>query len=242
MCYNIKKISQKGRAKPLLSLYRSIGLFIGAIIFLISCAFCDDLIFNVSYSGTGIVCQSQVEEFLYSKGIKKFTTFSSIDLNKLEDEILASNKNLSFVSCEKSGNTLKISLVFAKDKLPTLDGTKDALVSDVDGKIRSLKVYRGTALVSVGDCVKARDTLVDGYVMIREEKVQTNVIASAVIECEKILTYYSEKDNEQSIYQILAEQEIKEEHVESSTVIKQKIDDGYEYLVTINYLRILLVG
>ena len=64
----------------------------------------------------------------------------------------------------------------------TLGDSKESLKSNVNGTIEEISVLRGTALVNVGDEVKAGDELVGGYILLKdEEKVSTYVIARVKI-------------------------------------------------------------
>ena len=207
LCYNIKKVREEGRLYPLLNLYRSVGLFLGAIAIICSAFYFDNFIFSTQYSGTGSMYKGQVQEYIESVGVKRFAKFSSFDLDTLADGILASNPHLSFASCEKKGKTLKISLVLSKDKVERLSGEVRALYADTDGIIESVKVYRGTAVCSVGQRVNENDLLVDGYSIIKETRVETNVIAVVSIVAEKtfnfILVYNKRNGFSTLIYFIL---------------------------------------
>ncbi len=117
---------EEGVFYPVLKLYRSVGILLGAILIICSAFYFDTLIFSTEYSGTGSMYKRQVQEYIESVGVKRFAKFSSFDLDALADGILADNPHLSFASCQKKGKTLKISLVLSQDKVDRLSGNKKA--------------------------------------------------------------------------------------------------------------------
>lgn len=231
LCYNIRKIRDKGRALPYLLLLRSFGLILGGVIFVAMAFFVDDLIFSFSFSGSGSVLKREVEEYLLGRGVTVYSRFSSIDLAGLEDEILAGNPRLSFASCKKVGNRLKIELALSGEGVEVLDTKTQALEASVSGVVESVKVYRGTSVVSVGDFVNAGDTLVVGTVEIKEQSVYTGVLATVSLRTDYVYTYRSEKDEEQLLATIFARESLGDREILSETVEKTQTDGGYEYKV-----------
>jgi len=76
MCYNIKKIKVSGGGYPLLRLLKTPGLILGAVIFIFTAVFSNDLILNTSFEGSGAIYSQQVQEYLEDMGVKNFTRFS----------------------------------------------------------------------------------------------------------------------------------------------------------------------
>ncbi|MBQ9734875.1 MAG: sporulation protein YqfD [Clostridia bacterium] len=242
LCYNIKKVREKGRVFPLVSAVRSFGLIIGAIVFCAVSVVTDDILFGFTFTGSGSVYAKQVEEYLYYNGVKPMVRFSDLDLERLEDGILSSSDRLSFASCQKRGNRLVVNLVLSKEKVKTQDGNVYALVSDCDGVIESIKVYRGTAVKCVGDRVSVGELIVDGYATIKEQTVKINVIAAVTLIAEKQIAYPSDKENQEENARLFAETALDGYEILN---IDCKVDidgDGYIYTVTAQYRRIIYAG
>ncbi len=242
MCYNIKKLNDGGRALPLLNLYRMLGIFIGCVLITLTAIFCDDLLLGVSFTGSGSLYKREVSEYLQQKGITTFTRFSSFSTQRLEDEILASNPRLSFVSCKKAGSRLIIELELSKDKVNTLNGNEYCLISDVNGVIENLKVYRGTATFSVGDYVNEGDLIVDGYALIKEQTVKQNVIAWVSVICQSEFIYTFDTDTEKEKALMFAEQQLLDKEIVDQTVAVNKNGEKYDYIVKLSYRHVLCVG
>ena len=134
LCYNIKKVRDKGVFYPIFFLFKNFGLVLGAVVFIATAVFFNDVIFDFSFSGSGKVYGREVKEYLCSVGVNKYSRFSSIDLDRLGDKILENNSHLSFASCAKNGNRLEIKLIMSTEKVKTLDGNVYELKSDVEDR------------------------------------------------------------------------------------------------------------
>ncbi len=242
LCYNVKKTGDGGKFYPFLYLYRNIGLLIGALFFIVSLIFVNDIIFSFSFTGSGRIYAREIKEYLNGKGITEYTRFSDIDLKSLGDEILSDNPHLSFVDCRKSGNRLEINSALSDDPVKTLDGDVKELRTDASGVVEKIKVYRGTAVVSEGQEVAAGDLLVDGYAMVKEERVEINVIASVTVIAEFEYEYRSADENAGDIALLYAEQAVGEKEILNSSVIKESDEGEYVFKVKISYRKVFFAG
>ncbi len=242
LCYNIKKVKEKGALLPLLMLYRKVGIVVGAVIFCILTYVYNDFIYGFSFSGSGSVLEKEVLSYLGGVGIKPYTRFSNIDIEKLEDQILASNSHLSFVGITKKGNTLCLDLALATDNTDTLKGNVYSLKSDISGTIERIKVYRGTAMVKEGDSINSGDLLVDGFMTIKEQTVRINVIATVSVIATKEFTFEDKEKGQELNVTLLAKAMMGDEDIVSISCNCKQIQDTYIYKVAINYRYIIYAG
>ena len=242
MCDNVKRENEKGLFKFGLFLVKNAGILIGAFIFTFFSAFSDDFIYKTEYYGSGRYDYRIAETYLKENGVKNFSRFSSFDIGKLSDGLTAVSEKFSFAECVKYGNVLKVNLVKAEEKGKTLKVDNKSLVSDVNGVIISLSVYRGTAQKSVGDTVCTGDVIVDGYATVREKTVEVGVIAVAVIDAKETYAYYSEQDGQEDIFLILAEESLADREITGSSAEVVCSGDGFLYTVTVTYRRVLYSG
>ena len=242
LCYNIKKLGESGRAKFLLWMYRSLGVFIGSVLIIASAVYFDGVLLGVTYTGGGSIYKSEVAEYLSSLGIDKFSSFSSFDLQRLEDGILSSNPHLNFGSWKKGGSRLVIDLELKKEDVKTLDGNVYSMFSDVDGIIQSVNVYRGTAKVTVGQTVKKGDLLVDGYAVVKDQTVKINVLAAVTLTCQSQFNYIFDDDKSAEKAIMFAEQELSDKQITDSEVVVTRVDGRFNYSVKLSYLHVIYVG
>ncbi len=244
LCYNIKKVRLYGKGLPAYKLFTSLGLAVGALVFFVLSLLSSDYILGVSFSGSGSVYKREVLEYLSSRGITEYTRFSAFRTDKLEDEILSSEPNLTFVSVQKKGNILAVYMTLKKTSTPTLSGKAQELRATVGGRVESVKVYRGTAQVEIGDVVSVGDLLVDGYAIVKEQVVQTGVLACVTIIESRAYTYRFSGRDKEDVAIALAEQEEKDRETVSSFVTVKEISgsDEFLYCVTVEYRTALYAG
>ncbi|MCQ2387311.1 MAG: sporulation protein YqfD [Clostridia bacterium] len=240
LCYNdIVRVKEYGIALPIKYLVSNIGLVIGAVFFCLIAIYFNSFIFKFSFTGTGSVIKREITDCLREEGIKTFSSIKKVDLAKLSDTILRENPRLTFVEVRKIGHTLQIDSSLSQNENRSIFCTADSLISDCEGEIIELKVYRGTAVKNVGDYVKKGDILVEGFMSIKDTTISTKVLCMAVIKskftCEFILD--NEISEEQAL--IFAENELSDKDVLESVVLKEKTGDKFTYKVNVYYKNIL---
>ncbi len=242
LCYNIKRVRYMGKGYPLFCLINSLWSVVGALMFVLVAVLAGDTVFSFTYTGSGSVYKDQVQAYLASNGVKPFVRFSSLDLERIEDGILADNPHLSFVALTKRGSKLNLELVLSPDGVERLNGNVTELVATEDGQIEQIKVYRGTAQFGVGDFVKKGDVIVEGYSIIKEQMVKTNVLAQVTLKANDVFTYYSERENDQLNAQLFALAQMGDKQVLSVNVQKEQIDQQFIYRITAYYRLVIYAG
>lgn len=242
MCYNIKKVGEKGKARPLLYAYRSLGVVLGSAIIAVIAIFSSGYLLSFSFTGSGSLYERQAKEYLYANGVKPFTRFSDIDFDKIESGLLSSVSGVSFVGVKRSGNRLIVEMALSSEKPQTLNGKVYALYTQFDGIVENLKVYRGTPVVSVGDTVKAGDLLVDGFAVINEQTLKINVIAYATIICRNEYLFRANAEGLEEQAAALAQEKLGEKNLLSTTVEVENSGGEYVYKTTLTYRRVVYAG
>lgn len=129
-------------------------------------------IWNIRIEGNEAITRSQFEKFLIEEKIIIPSLASSIDCYKLKDTILSSFDEVSWVSIEKKGCSLRI---IVKEKSDVVDLVDEAqyrkdLYAKNDGVIVSIITRSGVPNVKKGDRVKKGDLLVCGEIPIYNEE------------------------------------------------------------------------
>lgn len=240
LCYNIKRVGERGKFRHFALLCRNFGIIVGALFFSLVSVISDNLVFSVEYRGSGSVYARELTEYLSSQGIGKFSRFSEIDLPALSDKILSATDKISFAECAKNGNRLIIYTALSPEPVKPLDTDKEFLISDVDGVIEQIKVYRGTALKKAGDSVKKGEKICEGYALIKDTVVKVGVIAAVYVKVDYVYVYNSENDGEENFASVFAENSLGDCEIAGETVDKTLLQNGtYEYTVKITYRKIL---
>ena len=242
MCYNVKKVGEKGRGRAVLSAYRSFGLVLGCVLIALVAIFSNRYIFSITYTGSGSVHSRLANEYLYSFGLKPFADIKGKDLSVIEDGLLSHLSGVSFVSIKKSGNRLIVDMALSDDKTERLKGDVYSLVAPTDCVVEDLKIYRGTALVCVGDLVKAGDVLVDGFYQMNEQKLKINVLAVATLKCQKQFQFKATDAGLGEQASMLALEKLGVQNVIETLVNEERLENEFVYTVTVYYRQTIYVG
>ena len=138
---------------------RNMGLLIGCILFAVLCSLADYPVLKIDVVGSGAYYQREVLALLSESGVSVGKRFDGKTSPELTAKILTL-ENVSFCSIQKNGNTLRVEVQIASPGQYPVGG--EALRAGADGRVYSLTVLRGKALVAVGDEVIAGDALVTG--------------------------------------------------------------------------------
>jgi similar to stage IV sporulation protein len=245
LCYNeknVRKISEGGLFSPVNFLIKNVGFLVGVVIFTLSTFLVDDFILDFSFSGTGAVYEREITQILDEFGVKKYARFSSFNLREIEDRLLEKSDDITFASLEKNGKTLSVYLTKSKVPNTVLSGIAENLKSTVDGVIESIKVYRGTALLSVGDTVKVGEIIVDGFTVRNEVVCKINVIASATILSSVTKTYILDREGLEDIATTFIEEELSNQNLTSVKIAVNEKDGKYEYIATATVKTVIFAG
>ena len=242
MCYNVTKVGEKGRGKAILSAYRSFGVVLGCAIIAIISIFANRYIFSITYTGSGSVHARLANEYLSSCGVKPFTDVKDKDFSTIEDGLLSHLSGVSFVSVKKSGNRLIVDMALSSEKTERLKGDVFSFTAPTDCVVEQLKVYRGTAMVNVGDSVKSGDLLVDGFYQTEEQRIKINVLAVATLKCQKQFQFKGTKTGLNEQVCALAIENLGDKNVLETVVNEERLGNEFVYTVTVYYRQIIYVG
>lgn len=237
---DITKIKNEGKWLFVEKLLRSFGLVVGGALFIAMSVISDDFVYGIEFTGEGKYLAPEVRECLKDEGVCEFSRFSDLDMKRLSADILAKRKDLTFVSCKKQGNRLIILLTPKGEGGKILTGVR-TLSCDCDGVVESIKVYRGTAVVTVGQSVGVGDALVEGYATVNETIVPLDVIASVSIITERKIFYESDREDLSDAFCSLAVEETGEDPFSVSAEVNAT-DGGFIYEIVLKTRRIIRSG
>ena len=190
MCYNISVVKYKGILSPAILMLSRWGLVVGSALFIVIALLLNNLILKVEVVGSGSCFANQTISVANKNGANVFSTFSSLDFDKIETEILTENPRLSFVSIEKQGNKLVINTVLSSNEPSVLEKTETDLVSLYDGVIEEITVLRGMPIVAINQTVKKGDLLVGAYLIKKDGEVYSTYVVARVKIIENYKYFY----------------------------------------------------
>lgn len=170
-CYNIKNVRARGVSRALALLRTGIGFLVGALLVLPAIAFAESRVLRVEVEGSGAYLSREIDGILETAGVRFFSPMP--EFSSLAAAVLALPR-VCFCSMGAEGGVLTVRVEVAEEISPPAEGS---LVSPVTGTVEEIVVLCGTALVSVGDEVRAGDTLVGAYALYGEEVHSVRPIA-----------------------------------------------------------------
>ena len=151
----------------------SVGLIIGACIFLSLLVLNTNFLNKIYIYGTTKIDNSEIIACLKQNGITENKFYNNINVENLE-KILENNfDDISLVSVIKKGTNLIINL---KEKLFVEDLSSSNIIAKESGQILELNVVQGSSPFKVGDSVKKGEVLINGYSIVNGKKVECKAI------------------------------------------------------------------
>ena len=136
------------------------GLFIGAIVLILSVYISSLFIWRIDIEGNENVSDGEILRILEESGCALGTFIPAIDYDDVHNEFLMTSENISWISVNITGNVAK---VLVKEHMKeNEDKGKDKytnVISKYDAQIAMIQLYNGKKVVSIGDVVKKGDLL-----------------------------------------------------------------------------------
>ena len=236
MCYNITIIKYYGKKLPFTFLVKRLGLILCFALFLALAILADGWISKIVYKGDGQNLIPYVEQILRNEGVKENSFFVQNE-KELSQKILKSSDKFSFVSVEKVGRLLVIEAYGAITAPEPIDIRKQKITSTVKGEVVAINLMSGTLAVSVGDIVEIGQTLIDGYYLNGEEKIETYALGEVEIKAEFIYEYlsFAKGDSYKERAKVVATETLGAENVIDILVEEKEQNKQTIYVVTIFY-------
>lgn len=190
--FSVLKKEYNGLARPIKFFSVRFGIIIGIFVCFCFYVVASNYVWRIEVFGNERVDSKEIESVLNDNGISIFSPLNSKTNEQIENIILENFNDVSMVSVVKKGTSIIINL---KEKLITEEiddsNQNSAILAVEDGTIKNIKVVQGTALVKVGDKVRAGDALVAPYIVDSSGK-QTSTKPKAEITFELIISGESE--------------------------------------------------
>lgn len=179
LCYDYKIIGVKGTLPLAVSAVTRLGFAAGLIAVLTAVCIFPQFVTRVSvrtadgsYEQTiDSALNASIESILTSHGVRTGRWLPKLDIDSVEKSLLALD-GVSYASVQRHGTHIDVRI---KQEQPN-----DYLVEVYGSEVKSKKVAvvtrviveGGTAAVKYGDVVKVGDTLIDGYTMFGDDKLE----------------------------------------------------------------------
>lgn len=201
-------------------------------------------VLRIRFVGSGSWYAEEALPILSEAGVRAFVPFGEERAQRAE-RALSALPSVSFCSVEKEGLVVTVTIE-VNAELPVQEPQKQFL-SPADGRVESITVMRGTALVSEGDAVQKGQPLVSGEVIVGEGENaahrQTYPVARCSLLCGGVYEYESTEKSEAAERRALAGALLRAqgEVVESSVTVSES-GSGFVYRIDYTYRLVCSVN
>ena len=180
LCYDYKIIRVSGALPFAINMLARLGFAAGVICVIIGLGVYPRFVTSINVSmADGAYGENAVDSALNAKilgilseyGAKEGSWLPALDCGGVEKSILALD-GISYASVQRKGTHIEVAVrrELEGDYLVEVSGS--AVVSKKTAVVTRVIVEGGTAAVSYGDVVRAGDSLIDGYVLYGDEKIE----------------------------------------------------------------------
>ena len=160
---------------PYASRYRRrLGIWIGAVIFLIMMLTAPRYLWHIDIKGNVALSDSDVIDSLRSAGLYLGAYLPDINVDKIESSTLATDGRITWISVNMSGSVAYVELRERIDKdIQERTHPYANVVASHDALITRIEVYSGSAVVKADTFVRAGELLISG--IIERETIGTHL-------------------------------------------------------------------
>lgn len=178
LCYDYKIIKVKGAFPLAFNALSRIGFAVGALVIAVAIGVFSQFVTRVSVSAADAYAgeidgalNAQINDILSLHGVTVGKWLPSIDLGSVEKGLLALD-GVSYASVRRHGTHVAVEIKRERPPENIVEVSGSKVVSNKVAVVTRVIVEGGTAVVNYGDVVRKGDTLIDGYVVFGEEKLE----------------------------------------------------------------------
>ncbi len=158
------RILRSGGLPLLLWRYRGrAGLMIGGLLSVALLVLSGRFVWDVRVLGNAEMSEGEVLEELRDCGFGVGSYIPSVQTEQLENRVLIASNRISWIAVRINGTVAEVQVIEHTPAPPEEERGKPAnLVAAMDGQIELIELYRGNAIVSIGQAVRRGELLVSG--------------------------------------------------------------------------------
>ncbi|MBQ8431330.1 MAG: sporulation protein YqfD [Clostridia bacterium] len=141
---------------------KRVGILVGALLSLLLLVTSQRFLWDIRIKGNESLTDAQVLAELEACGLRVGSLLSTMDPREMENRVLMQSDRISWISIGFHGTVAEVQII-EYQALPQAESRLPAnLIAAFDGQIEVLELYRGNAVVKVGQAVRKGELLVSG--------------------------------------------------------------------------------
>ena len=200
-------VAHRGLPTVLMRLKDRAGLIVGAVLALTLIVLSGLFVWDVQVSGNVDMTEGEVIEELRKCGFGVGSYLPDLRVREIENRVLMASERIGWLSINTEGTVARVQLIEhisgSGEEENGASGKRPAnLVATRDGQIEYLELYRGNAVVTSGQAVKAGELLVSGlYDSITGSFRYTRAAGRVMARTERVLRVEIPLSYEEKIYE-----------------------------------------
>ena len=164
---DVKIVARRGLSHLFEKIAGRAGLLVGAALAVVLMVLSGLFVWDVQVSGNVALSEGEVIEELQKCGFGVGSYLPNLQVREVENRVLMASEGIGWISINVVGSVARVQVIEhiegeAEGEDPLLGKLPANLVATCDGQIEYLELYRGNAVVKVGQSVKAGELLVSG--------------------------------------------------------------------------------
>lgn len=207
----VEILAYRGLPKFLRLLGSRIGLVSGGCLALVLIVLSGLFVWDVQVSGNEGMTEGEVLEELRACGFGVGSYLPTLRVREIENRVLMASERIGWLSINTEGTVARVQIIEHISQKENVSSSQNPanLIAGVDGQIEYLELYRGNAVVTVGQAVKKGELLVSGLYDSKTGSFRyTHAAGRVMARTERVLSVeiplsYEEKVYEESYLQEL---------------------------------------
>ncbi len=160
----IEMVLSQPRGLPafLFGLRRRAGLLAGSAVAICLLVLSSRFLWDIEITGNTQMTKEEIRSVLADCSFSVGSYLPDVKIRELENRVLLAAPDIAWIAINLQGTVAEVQVIERETSEPT-DTTKPAnMIAAADGQIEFLQLYRGNAVVTVGQAVKKGELLISG--------------------------------------------------------------------------------
>lgn len=171
LMYNYKILKKNGISPVLARVFARVGVILGIVVSIATLVTYPRFVLSITVNDKKY--EAQAMEIMQEMGATRYGFLWSLDCANIEQKLLKLD-GVSYAKVIRQGTAIAVEIQRELPPPELLLQSGYVVKSKKLATVTRTVVYSGTAVVKYGDIVKVGEVLIDGYILVGEEKVRTH--------------------------------------------------------------------
>ncbi len=152
----------RGLPAFLFGLRRRAGLLAGAAVAIFLLVLSSCFVWDIEVTGNSQMTQEEIRALLADCSFSVGSYIPDVKIRELENRVLLASPDIAWIAINLQGTVAEVQVIERNTPEPSNTSKPANMIAAADGQIEFLQLYRGNAVVTVGQAVKKGELLISG--------------------------------------------------------------------------------